>query len=94
MHRVFALSLLPTLLLIESGGMGDNRARRTIDASGLYIVPFEPPEAGTNAKHTAFAPGRPAFFHLSRDPQGRDIVWTLAGDVDPLGSNQRDPLKP
>ena len=28
-------------------------------------------------------PGASAHFVLSRDPQGRDVVWTLAGDVDP-----------
>jgi Zinc carboxypeptidase len=68
--------------IADIGDMGDKRARRTIDASGLYIVPFEPSGAGTDAKRTAFAPGRPAYFHLSRDPQGRDIAWTLAGDVE------------
>jgi Zinc carboxypeptidase len=78
--------------IADVGDMGDERARRTIDASGLYIVPFEPPKAGTDAEHMAFAPGRPAYFHLSRDPQGRDIAWTLAGDVDSLGPDQ--PSKP
>jgi hypothetical protein len=77
--------------IADIGDMGDKRARRTIDASGLYIVPFEPPEAGADAERTAFAPGRPAYFHLSRDPQGRDIAWTLAGDVNPLGSDQGSP---
>ena len=64
----------------DIGDMGDRRARRTIDATGLYNVPFVPPEAGTDAEHTAFVPGRPAYVHLSRDPQGHDIVWTLGSD--------------
>ena len=66
--------------LTDIGDLGDTRARRTIDASGLYIVPFDPPDAGRERR--AFAPGIPAYFHLSRDPQGRDVAWTLAGDVD------------
>ena len=76
--------------LLERGGtianigdLGDTRARRTIDASGLYIVPFDPPGASANQGRRTFAPDMPAYFHLSRDPQGRDIVWTLAGNVDP-----------
>jgi Zinc carboxypeptidase len=68
--------------IADIGDMGDQHARRTIDASGLYIVPFEPPGAGPDRENTAFARGKPAYFHLSRDPQGRDIVWTLAEDVD------------
>lgn len=76
--------------LLERGGtvagigdLGDTRARRMIDASGLYIVPFDPPGTGATAERRTFAPDMPAYFHLSRDPQGRDVVWTLAGDVDP-----------
>lgn len=74
--------------IAEIGDLGGRPARRNIDASGLYIVPFDPaPAGGANARapqaHGTFAPDAPAYFHLSRDPQGRDIVWTLAGDVDP-----------
>jgi hypothetical protein len=74
--------------LLERGGsiqdIGDVDqlpARRTIDASGLYIVPFSARTPDTPRK--AFSPGMSAHFHLSRDPAGRDVVWTLAGDVDP-----------
>ena len=69
----------------DIGDLGDTRARRSIDASGLYIVPFDPPGAGAAADRPSktIAPDVPAYFHLSRDPQGRDVVWTLAGDVDP-----------
>lgn len=66
----------------DVGDMGDRRARRTIDATGLYIIPFDPPGATPRA-HPTLGPGMPAYFHLSRDPQGRDVAWTLAGDVDP-----------
>jgi hypothetical protein len=70
--------------IADIGDMGEARARRTIDATGLYIVPFDPPVAGTEDKPKAFAPGVPAYFHLSRDPGGHDVVWTLAGDVDAM----------
>src|SRR3546814_11633989 len=30
--------------IVDIGDLGDRRARRTIDASGLYIVPFDPPD--------------------------------------------------
>ena len=56
----------------DVGDLHHVRARRTVDATGLYIVPYG-----------EFAPGKPAFFHLTRDPEGRDIAWTLAGSVDP-----------
>lgn len=76
--------------LLERGGsieaVGDlagSPARRTIDATGLYIVPFHPPGATAGKGRPAFGPGVPAYFHLSRDPEGRDVAWTLAGDVDP-----------
>ncbi len=69
--------------IADIGDLSDRRARRTIDASGLYIVPFDPPGASADRKRKTFAPDRPAYFRLSRDPQGRDVVWTLAGDVDP-----------
>ena len=58
--------------IVEIGDLDDMPARRSIDASGLYIVPTKP-----------FARHQPAWFNLSRDPEGRDVVWTLAGDIDP-----------
>src|SRR3546814_16160962 len=69
--------------IVDIGDLGDRRARRTIDASGLYIVPFDPPGTDANGERRTLAPDMPAYFHLSRDPQGRDVVWTLAGDVEP-----------
>ena len=65
----------------DIGDLRDTRARRTIDASGLYILPFAP--ASTDAGATGFSPGAPAYFLLSRDAAGSEPVWTLAGDVDP-----------
>ena len=67
----------------DVGDLSDAGARRTIDASGLYILPFAPPGASSSTQERALAPEQPAYFHLSRDPQGRNIVWTLAGSVDP-----------
>lgn len=73
--------------LLERGGtiqdIGDVDqlpARRTIDASGLYLIPFSARTPDTPRK--TFSPGMSAHFHLSRDPEGRDVVWTLAGNVD------------
>ena len=56
------------------GDLRDANARRTIDATGLYLVPFDPEK---------FSADMPAYFNLTRDPDGRDVAWTLAGDVDP-----------
>jgi len=69
--------------IAEVGDLGDRPARRGIDASGLYIVPFDPPETASGQSRTTLSPGMSAYFHLARDPEGRDVVWTLAGDVDP-----------
>src|SRR5690606_31319461 len=69
--------------IAEVGDLGDRPARRSIDASGLYIVPFDPPETASGQSRTTLSPGMSAYFHLARDPKGRDVVWTLAGDVDP-----------
>lgn len=69
--------------ILDIGDMGDLPARRTIDATGLYIVPFDPPGAAAGDARVIFKTRSPAYFHLSRDPEGRDIAWTLAGDVDP-----------
>lgn len=57
------------------GDLDGAPARRHIDASGLYLLPID--------DSRGIAPETPARFRLSRDPQGRDIVWTLDGDVDP-----------
>ena len=67
----------------DIGDLSEARARRTLHADGLYLVPFAPPGAPAQARHGALLPDMPAYFHLSRDPQGLDVVWTLAGDVDP-----------
>ncbi len=66
----------------EVGDLADTGARRTIDAQGLFVVPLPAP-AGASARAPTLLPGAAARFVLSRDPAGRDVVWTLAGDVDP-----------
>ena len=75
--------------LLERGGRIDDigdftgrKARRMIDATGLYIVPFHPPGPTAGKPPATLASGAPAYFHLSRDPLGRDIAWTLAGAID------------
>ena len=66
------------------GDLADLRARRSIDASGLFVVPITHGTGNAHAHQPAsFTPGTASYFHLSRDAQGQDIVWTLAGDVDP-----------
>jgi len=68
----------------DVGDLGEVRARRAIDATGLYIHPLQPaPGAPVPVRADRLAPRTPAWFQLSRDPAGRDVVWTLAGDVDP-----------
>ncbi|MBL8255845.1 MAG: hypothetical protein JNJ62_04525 [Pseudoxanthomonas mexicana] len=79
-------------------GVGDidqKKVRRSIDARGLFVVPIAGHagertviEANDDADEDAraplpLAPGSSARFVLSRDPQGRDVVWTLDGSVDP-----------
>ena len=59
----------------DIGDLGHVRARRVIDASGLYVHPL-----GEDAR---LAPRAPARLRLTRDPEGREVVWTLAGDIDP-----------
>jgi uncharacterized membrane protein len=59
----------------DIGDLGHVRARRVIDASGLYVHPL-----GEDAR---LAPRAPARLRLTRDPEGEDVVWTLAGDSDP-----------
>ena len=64
----------------DVGDLDDIRARRVIDASGLYIIPLADAAKGKPAAMTARSSAR---FVLSRDPQGRDVVWTLDEDIDP-----------
>lgn len=74
--------------IADIGDLADVTTRDTLDASGLYLIPLEealqrsrsvpPGVAGVQ-----FAPGAPAFLRLARDPEGRDVVWEMRGDVDP-----------
>lgn len=79
----------------DVGDLGNRKARRSIDARGLFVVPI-PGHAGERTVIDAnddadedpraplpLTPGASARFVLSRDPQGRDVVWTLDGSVDP-----------
>ncbi|WP_334180406.1 M14 family zinc carboxypeptidase [Pseudoxanthomonas sp.] len=81
--------------IADVGDLGTKRARRSIDARGLFVVPI-PGHAGERVAIEAnddsdedarapqpLTPGASARFVLSRDPQGRDVVWTLDGSVDP-----------
>ncbi|MEZ0469520.1 M14 family zinc carboxypeptidase [Luteimonas salinilitoris] len=71
--------------IADIGDLESTKARHALDASDLFIVPIEAaPAPGAESRTPAgIAVGGPAYFHLSRDAAGSDIVWTLAGDVDP-----------
>ena len=83
-------------VIADVGDLGTKKARRSIDARGLFLVPI----AGHDGERTVIeanddtddedartpmplTTGASARFVLSRDPQGRDVVWTLDGSVDP-----------
>jgi len=65
-------------MLRDIGDLGGEDARIVIDAGGLYIVPGKD-ETGAACR---IATGVPACFHLSRDPEGRDVVWSLERNLD------------
>jgi len=79
----------------DVGDLGTKKARRSIDARGLFIVPIpghagertvieaNDDDAGEMRSPLPLTPGATARFVLSRDPQGRDVVWILDGSVDP-----------
>lgn len=82
--------------IADIGDLGTKKARRTLDARDLFIVPIpghagertviEANDDGDNDEPRSplpLTPGASARFVLSRDPQGRDVVWTLDGSVDP-----------
>ncbi|WP_133000991.1 M14 family zinc carboxypeptidase [Luteimonas arsenica] len=69
--------------IADVGDLGGEKARRVIDASRLYIIPFDPPGSDATRERGTFGPGIPAHFHLARDAEGRDVAWTLDGDIDP-----------
>lgn len=88
--------------IADVGDLGTKKARRSIDARGLFIVPI-PGHAGERTVIEAndddedtpapmpLTPGSSARFVLSRDPQGRDVVWTLDGSVDPAAPSPPKP---
>ena len=65
--------------LRDIGDLEGENARLVIDARGLYIVPGKD-DAGATCR---IATGTPACFHLSRDPEGREVVWSLLRNLDP-----------
>ena len=64
--------------LRDIGDLEGENARMVIDARGLYIVPGRD-DAGATCR---IATGTPACFHLSRDPEGREVVWSLLRNLD------------
>jgi hypothetical protein len=89
--------------IADVGDLSTKKARRSIDARGLFIVPIaghagertvieanDDSDEDTRAP-TPLTPGASARFVLSRDPQGRDVVWTLDGSVDPAAPSPPKP---
>ncbi|MGO1541621.1 MAG: M14 family zinc carboxypeptidase [Luteimonas sp.] len=74
--------------ITDIGDLAESRPRHVVDATGLYIVPID----GADGARGDIATGSPARFHLSRDAEGRDIVWTLDEDIDP--QHPRPPSRP
>lgn len=70
-------------IIKEIGDLGETRARRRIDAGGLYMRPLQRNAGTIGTQAPALATDGPAWLQLSRDPDGREVVWTLPGDVDP-----------
>jgi len=67
----------------EVGDLAEVVTRDTIDAAGLYLVPLEEALQRRGDGGVQVAPGSPAFLSLSRDAEGREVVWEIRGDVDP-----------
>lgn len=65
--------------IADIGDLAGTEVRQKIDASGLFLIPIK----RSNSGQARINNGAPAYFHLSRDAAGKDIVWTIAGDVDP-----------
>lgn len=59
--------------ITDIGDLGARPARTVIDARDLYLTPAP----GGRLEHNA-----PARFVLSRDPEGRQVVWSLLDDLD------------
>jgi len=62
----------------EIGDLAEVEARDTLSLEGLYIHPREEAldRAGGGIQ---LAPGAPAYFDVSRDPEGSDILWSFLG---------------
>lgn len=48
--------------------------------SAAVFAPFEPAGTRADAGRQHFAPDMPAYSHVSRDPRGYEVGWTLAGE--------------
>lgn len=66
--------------IADVGDLAGRDARRSIDLGGLYVLPCALP--GEDAADVQpFGTGVPACVRIARDREGRDLAWTLAGDL-------------
>lgn len=74
----------------EIGDLEEVEARETLDLDGLYLLALdgslERRSGPVGVAGVQIAPGAPAHFRVARDPEGRDVVWEMRGDVVPAGS--------
>jgi hypothetical protein len=79
----------------DVGDLRETEARDTVFVDGLYLVPLTHGlRAAPGQPGPQLAPGAPAHFVVSRDPEGRDVVWEVRGDVDPVWRRPEVPQLP
>ncbi len=62
----------------DIGDMGGTPAMDTLSVEGLFIHPMEK-SLDRSGGAVQIAPGLPAYFRVTRDQGGRDVLWEFAG---------------
>jgi hypothetical protein len=63
--------------IAEIGDLGESEAREIVDARGLHLRVLPEGMDRSRGGSAQLAIGTPAALRLSRDEEGRDVVWTL-----------------